>query len=481
MSTHILNRTRRHFFQECGLGVGKIALASLLADAAARGGRADETSERRPTAPKPTHFPAKAKRVIYLFMAGAPSQLELFDNKPKLKELEGKPLPPSVIKGQRYAFIQPDAAVLGPRFKFTKHGDAGIELSEMLPNLAKVSDDIAVVRSMHTDLFNHAPAQLFVNTGSGIPGRPSMGSWLSYGIGSEANDLPSFVVLKSGGSLSGGAAMWNSGFLPSEHQGVPFRNQGDPILNVSNPPGFDTLAQRDALDVIRRLNQHRLDVVGDPEITARINAYEMAFRMQTRAPELMDFAQEDQATLDLYGAKKGDPKAAFANNCLLARRMAERGVRFIQVYHAGWDHHSNVEGGIKGQTKQTDQASAALIADLRQRGLLDDTLVVWGGEFGRTPMVEASAALGRSKGRDHHPQAFSIWLAGGGIRRGVSLGQTDELGFHVTEDPVHVHDLQATILHLLGIDHRRLSFRFRGLDFRLTGVEEHQAVKKLLA
>lgn len=308
-----------------------------------------------------------------------------------------------------------------------------------------------------------------------------MGSWLSYGIGSEADDLPSFVVLKSGGSLSGGAAMWNAGFLPSVHQGVPFRNQGDPILNVSNPPGFDMRSQRDALDVIRNLNQRRLDVVGDPEIATRINAYEMAFRMQTRAPDLLDFAQEDQATLNLYGAKQGDPQASFANNCLLARRMAERGVRFIQVYHAGWDHHSNVEGGIKSQTKQTDKASAALIADLRQRGLLDDTLLVWGGEFGRTPMVEASAALGRSNGRDHHPQAFSIWLAGGGIRRGLSLGQTDELGFHVTEDPVHVHDLQATILHLLGIDHRRLSFRFRGLDFRLTGVEEHHPVKQLLA
>ncbi len=474
----MLNQTRRHFFQDCGVGVGKIALASLLAGSttAARAG-----GDERPTAPKPTHFPAKVKRVIFLFMAGAPSQLELFDYKPKLRELEGKPLPPSVIKGQRYAFIQPDAAVLGPRFKFARHGASGTELSEMLPHLAKVADEIAVVRSMHTDLFNHAPAQLFVNTGSGIPGRPSMGSWLSYGIGSEADDLPSFVVLKSGGSLSGGAAMWNAGFLPSEHQGVPFRNQGDPILNVSTPAGFDMQSQRETLDVVRQLNQQRLDVVGDPEISTRISAYEMAFRMQSRAPELMDFSQEDQATLDLYGAKQGDAKAAFANNCLLARRMAERGVRFIQVYHAGWDHHSNVEGGVRGQTKQTDQASAGLLADLRQRGLLDDTLVVWGGEFGRTPMVEASAALGRSKGRDHHPQAFSIWLAGGGIRQGLSYGQTDELGFHVTENPVHVHDLQATILHLLGLDHRRLSFRFRGLDFRLTGVEEHDPVSGLLA
>jgi len=347
--------------------------------------------------------------------------------------------------------------------------------------LAKVVDDIAIVRSCHTDLFNHSPAQLFVNTGSGIPGRPSMGSWLSYGIGSEANDLPSFVVLESGGNLSGGAAMWSSGFLPGTHQGVPFRGQGDPILHVSNPKGFDTQAQRDSLDLIRKMNEQRLDIVGDPEIATRINAYEMAFRMQSRAPELMNFSQETQETLDLYGAKPGDGKAAFANNCLLARRMAERGVRFIQVYHSGWDHHSNVEGGVRGQAKQTDQACAALLEDLKQRGLLDDTLVVWGGEFGRTPMVEASAALGRSKGRDHHPQAFTMWLAGGGIRPGISVGATDELGFNVVDRPVHVTDVQATILHCLGIDHRKLTFRFRGLNFRLTGVEEHHPVSELIA
>jgi hypothetical protein len=308
-----------------------------------------------------------------------------------------------------------------------------------------------------------------------------MGSWLSYGIGSEADDLPSFVVLKSGGSLSGGAAMWSAGFLPSTHQGVPFRSQGDPILHVSNPPGYDMQAQRDSLDLVRRLNEESFDVVGDPEIATRISAYEMAFRMQTRAPELMDFSQETQETLDAYGAKPGNGQAAFANNCLLARRLAERGVRFIQVYHAGWDHHSNVEGGVRSQCKQTDQACAALIQDLKQSGLLDDTLVVWGGEFGRTPMVEASAALGRSLGRDHHPQAFTMWFAGGGIRPGITLGSTDDLGFHVAERPVHVHDVQATILHMLGIDHRRLSFKLQGLDFRLTGVEEHHPVKELIA
>jgi uncharacterized protein (DUF1501 family) len=473
-------RTRRHFFQDCGVGVGKIALASLLADGVVQHASAAPAVDS-PTATRPPHFPAKAKRVIYLFMAGAPSQLDMFDYKPRLVELEGKPIPPSVIMGQRYAFIQPDAAVLAPRFRFGRHGRSGAEISEVMPHLAKVVDDIAIVRSVHTDLFNHAPAQIFVNTGSGIPGRPSMGSWLSYGIGSEAHDLPSFVVLKSGGSLSGGAAMWSAGFLPSVHQGVPFRSQGEPILHVSNPPGIDGRAQRATLDLLRQLNQQQLDDVGDPEIATRINAYEMAYRMQSRAPELMDFAQESLATLDMYGAKPGDPQAAFANNCLLARRLAERGVRFIQVYHAGWDHHSDVAGGVRRQCGETDRACAALLRDLKRRGMLDDTLVVWGGEFGRTPMVEASAALGRSLGRDHHPQAFSMWLAGGGIRAGTSLGSTDELGFHVEEDPVHVHDLQATILHCLGLDHRRLAFRFRGLDFRLTGVEEHRAVKKLLA
>ena len=427
------------------------------------------------------HFPAKVKRVIYLFMAGAPSQLEMFDHKPLLAELEGKPIPPSVIQGQRYAFIQPDAAVLGPRFRFQKYGESGAELSEAVPHLAKIADEIAIVKSVHTDLFNHSPAQLFVNTGSGIPGRPSMGSWLSYGLGSEADDLPAFVVLKSGGSLSGGSAMWSSGFLPQAHQGVPFRDQGDPILHVANPAGFDIKAQRDTLDLIQSLNKKQLDAVGDPKITARINDYEMAFRMQSRAPELMDLSQETKETIDLYGAKPGDGKAAFANNCLLARRLAERGVRFIQVYHAGWDHHSNVEGGVKSQCRQTDQASAALVWDLKQRGLLEDTLVVWGGEFGRTPMVEASAALGRSLGRDHHPQAFAMWFAGGGIRAGVTLGQTDDFGFQVVENPVHVHDVQATILHLLGMDHRRLTYTNRGLKFRLTGVEEHHPVREILA
>jgi len=477
----MLPQTRRHFFQNCRVGVGKIALASLLAgDLSTSFAEEASAGSSGPFAPQKPHFPATAKRVIYLFMAGAPSQLDLFDYKPKLAELEGKPIPPEVVKGQRYAFIQPDAAVLGPQFRFAKHGESGAELSETLPHLAKAADDIALVRSVHTDHFNHSPAQLFFNTGSGVPGRPSMGSWLSYGLGSEANDLPSFVVLKSGGSLSGGAAMWNAGFLPSVHQGVPFRSQGDPILHASNPPGLDAKAQRASLDLMQQLNQQRLDVVGDPEIATRMEAYEMAFRMQSRAPELMDFSQESATTLASYGVKPGDAKASFANNCLLARRLAEGGVRFIQRYHSVWDHHSNVAGGVRGQCAQTDKACAALLQDLKQRGLLKDTLIVWGGEFGRTPMVEASAALGRSKGRDHHPSAFTMWFAGGGIKSGQTIGATDELGFHVVEKPVHVQDVQATILHCLGIDHRRLQFKFRGLNFRLTGVEDHQVVKELL-
>lgn len=468
--------TRRHFMKNCGIGVGQIALASMLA----QNSSAAKDSFTSPFEPKAAHFSPKVKRVIYLFMAGAPSQLELFDHKPKLKEFEGKPIPPSVIKGQRYAFIQPDANVLGPRFKFSKFGESGATLSSVLPHTAKIVDEISIVKSCYTDKFNHAPAQLFFNTGDGIPGRPSMGSWLSYGLGSEANDLPSFVVLKSGGSLSGGAALWNSGFLPSVHQGVPFRSTGAPILHVANPAGIDDTIQQKSIRLIQNMNRRRLAEVGDPEIETRINAYEMAFKMQARAPELMDYSKETEATLAMYGAAK-KPNGSFANNCLLARRLAERGVRFIQVYHAGWDHHSNVEGGIKGQAKQTDQASAALIIDLKQRGLLDDTLVVWGGEFGRTPMVESSAALGRKLGRDHHPQAFTMWFAGGGIKKGVTIGQTDELGFNVVQDKVHVHDIQATILHLMGLDHERLSFKFRGLDIRLTGVEKHKVFRPILS
>ncbi len=470
--------TRRQLFGQCGVGVGKIALASLLASQSQLLGNrpaigADVANQTlHPTSEQGgLHHPAKAKRVIYLFMAGAPSQLDLFDYKPKLVEWEGKPIPPSVIAGQRYAFIQPDAAVLAPRFKFQQHGKSGATLSDILPHTAKIVDELAFIKSVHTDQFNHAPAQLFVNTGSGLPGRPAMGAWLSYGIGNEADDLPAFVVLTSGDSLSGGAAMWSAGFLPGEHQGVPFRNSGDPILHLSNPAGIPNETQRQTLDLIRQLNQQRLDVIGDPEITTRIEAYEMAFRMQARAPELIDLKQESAQTLADYGVEQGKP--SFGYNCLLARRLVERGCRFVQLYHSGWDHHSNVEGGLRGMCAQTDQACAALVRDLQQRGLLEDTLVVWGGEFGRTPMVEASAALGRSLGRDHHPQAFTMWMTGGGIRTGQTIGATDELGFHPVEKPVHVHDIQATILHQLGINHERLTFTYAGRAFRLTDVHGH--------
>ncbi|MBG89448.1 MAG: sulfatase [Verrucomicrobiales bacterium] len=471
-SNPLLNQTRRQFFQDCGVGVGKIALASTMAGRSI----ANQTS---PIAPKRHHHTPKVKNVIFLFQAGAPSQLELFDHKPKLAELEGKPIPPSVIQGQRYAFIQPDAAVLGPRFKFTRHGQSGAELSEMLPHLGAIADEIAVLKGCTTDQFNHAPAQLFYNTGFGVPGRPAMGSWLSYGLGSEANDLPSFVVLKSAGNLSGGAALWSSGFLPTTHVGVPFRSTGDPILNVANPAGYDQKAQRDTLDLIGKMNRRRLGLVGDPEIETRINSYEMAYRMQTRAPELMDLKGESEHTLTMYGASRNG-SGSYANNCLLARRLIERGVRFVQVYHAGWDHHSNVEGGVRGQARLTDRSSAALIKDLKMRGMLDETLVVWSGEFGRTPMVESNSALGRKLGRDHHPQAFTCWMAGGGIKPGTVIGATDELGFHVVEDKVHVHDIQATILHLLGLDHERLIYTFQGRPYRLTDVHGH-LVKKILA
>jgi len=479
-SNQIADSTRRQFFGTCGVGLGKVALASMLArDALAGDGHSNSATGADISGATPgLHRPVKAKRVIYLFMAGAPSQLDLFDYKPKLVELEGQPIPPSVIDGQRYAFIQPDAAVLAPRFKFDSHGQSGAQLSEVLPHLATVCDDVTFLRAVHTDQFNHSPAQLFVNTGSGIPGRPAMGSWVTYGIGSETQDLPGFVVLKSGGSLSGGASMWNAGFLPGRFQGVPFRQSGDAILNLANPDEIDDSTQRETLNLIRKLNQKRLDDTGLDSIRTRIEAYEMAYRMQSRAPQVLDLSDEDQATLDLYGvdtAKSG----SFAHNCLLARRLAESGCRFIQLYHSGWDHHSNVEGGLKGQCKQTDQATAALVADLKQRGMLDDTLVVWGGEFGRTPMVESSAALGRSLGRDHHPQAFTMWMAGGGIRPGQTIGKTDELGFHPIEDAIHVHDIQATILNQLGIDHERLTFTHAGRPYRLTDVHG-QVIEKLV-
>jgi uncharacterized protein (DUF1501 family) len=477
---HFLGITRRHFFRDCGVGVGKIALASLLADSFPRSLlAASGSSGGDPLVPKPSPLRATAKNVIHLFMAGAPSQLDLFDHKPELAKLEGKPIPPSVIGGQRYAFIRSDAAVLGPRFKFKPAGSNGTEIAtDVLPHLAGIIDEVCMIKSVHTDQFNHAPAQILFNTGFSQPGRPSMGSWATYGLGAEARDLPAFVVMSTGAGISGGAANWSSGFLPTIYAGVRFRNQGDPILDVSNPDGIDPKLQRDSLDLVGAMNRRRLDAVGDPEIATRIANYEMAYRLQTSAPELMDLRSESKATLEMYGCDPNKP--SFARACLLARRMIERGVRFVNIYHEGWDAHSDVFGNHTTHCKETDQASAALVKDLKQRGLLDETLVIWGGEFGRTPMVESNAALGRSLGRDHHPTAFTVWMAGGGVKSGLVYGATDELGFHIVENPVHVHDLQATILRLLGFDHERLTFHYQGRDFRLTDVSGN-VIRPLIA
>ena len=459
--------TRRWFLRQCGVGLGSIALASLIGNNAAAAKPGLKTSD--PMAPRPPHHTPKAKRVIFLFMAGAPSQLELFDYKPALAKYNGKPVPQEVVMGQKYAFIKPDAALYASEFKFARHGQCGAELSEALPHLAGVVDDIAIVKSMTTDAFNHAPGQLFMQTGSTQFGRPCFGSWVLYGLGSEAQNLPGFVVLNSAGGLSGGTALYGSGFLPTIYQGVPFRKSGDPVLFLSNPAGVTDKMQRRTLDLIKELNEKHLTAVGDPEIATRINSFEMAYRMQTSAPELMDVSKESPETLKMYGVEPGKP--SFAMNCLLARRLIERGVRFVQLFHEGWDHHSEVHNGVKDQAGKTDQGSAALVKDLKQRGLLEDTLVLWGGEFGRTPMVESNPDAGRKMGRDHHPQAFTMWLTGGGVKPGISMGETDELGFHVVKDKVHVHDLHATLLHLLGFDHTRLTYRFQGRDFRLTDVE----------
>jgi hypothetical protein len=460
--------SRRWFFKECGVGLGAIALKNLLAD------NLVAATAENPLAPKKPHFEGKAKSVIYLFMAGAPSHLELFDYKPALAKHDGTLPPPELLKGYRAAFINPQSKLLGPKFKFSKYGQCGAELSELLPHTGEIADDIAIVKSMHTDAFNHAPAQIFMHTGSQQFGRPSIGAWTLYGLGSESKDLPGFVVFSSGSKgPSGGASNWGSGFLPTVYNGVTFRSQGDPILYLSNPKGVDDRIQRDTLDTIRKLNEKHLGVIGDPEIATRINSFEMAYRMQTSAPELMDISKEPKHILDMYGVEPGKP--SFAMNCLLARRLIERGVRFVELFHEAWDQHGNLVADLKKNCKNTDQASAALVKDLKQRGLLDSTLVAWGGEFGRTPMVQ-----GGSDGRDHHPNCFTMWLAGGGIKPGVTMGESDELGFNATNDKVHVHDLNATIMHLLGFDHTKLTYRFQGRDFRLTDVHG-DVVKKLLA
>ena len=465
--------SRRWFLKQCSVGLGSVAFAQLLAE---RGYA--ETTHADPLAPKQPQFAPKAKRVIFLFMAGAPSHLELFDYKPQLAKFDGTLPPPELLKGNRAAFINPNSRLMGSKFKFAKYGNSGIELSELLPHLAKQVDDITLVKSMVTDAFNHAPGQLLMNTGTMQFGRPSMGAWALYGLGSEAKDLPAFVVFSSGKKgPSGGNSCWGSGFLPTVYQGVQFRSSGDPVLYLSNPKGVDAAEQRDTLDSINSLNKMHQDATGDPEIATRINSFEMAFRMQSSAPELMDITKESKETLALYGAEPGKP--SFANNCLLARRLVERGVRFVQLYHEAWDQHDHLVEDISENCRDTDQACAGLIQDLKQRGMLDDTLVIWGGEFGRTPMVQTNA-MGAANGRDHHPNAFSMWLAGGGVKRGFSIGESDDLGFKVAQDEVHVHDLHATILKLLGFDHTKLTFKFQGRNFRLTDVHGN-VVEKMLA
>ena len=466
--------TRRHFFSRCSIGVGSIALSTLMG--------APAPKMRNPLEPKSGHLPAKAKNVIFLFMAGGPSQLDLFEHKPQLTKLNGKPIPESYTAGKRFAFMDSShrSDLLGTRRSFKQHGQSGAWVSDLLPHTAGIVDDISIVTTCKTDLFNHAPAKLFMNTGSGLFGRPSMGSWVTYGLGSECANLPGFVVLQSGPrGPRGGASLWSSGVLPSTYQGVPLRSQGDPIVNLSTPSEINPIQQRQVVDAVRDLNLKRLVETGDDEIATRINAYEMAFQMQSSAPELMDTSDESQATLDLYGIKDAK-ETSFARNCLLARRLVERGVRFVQLYDTNWDHHGgpteNLEKHLPLKCQDIDQACAGLVKDLKQRGLLDDTIVVWGGEFGRTPMGEVR----ESTGRNHHIDAFTMWFAGGGFKPGTVYGQTDEFGFGPVENPVHVHDIHATLLHQLGLDHERLTVRSQGLDFRLTGVDPARVVKAIL-
>jgi hypothetical protein len=477
LTQSVRDLTRRYFFkQAAGFGIGSVALDALINDKLFAASLNNDQ-------PRATHFAPKAKHIIYLFMAGAPSQLDLFDYKPALTKYNGQDCPQEYLKGERFAFIKGTPKLLGTPFEFKKHGQSGQEISNLLPHLARQADDIAIIRSMHTTQFNHAPAQIFMNTGHQIVGRPSMGSWMTYGLGSENQDLPGFVVLLSGeNNPDGGKSCWGSGFLPTVHQGVEFRSKGDPVLFVSNPEGISSEVRRHSLDAIRDLNQMNRAAMGDPEIDTRIAAYEMAYRMQTSVPELTDIGKEPPSIHEMYGTRPG--QASFANNCLLARRLVERGVRFVQLYHWGWDMHGNGVGvdiptKLPRMCREIDKPIGALLTDLKQRGLLDDTIVIWGGEFGRTPMNEARDGS-KLLGRDHHPRAFTMWMAGGGVKPGVTVGATDDIGYNPVEDPVEVHDLHATILHLLGLEHTRLTYRFQGRDFRLTDVHGH-VVKKLLA
>ncbi|HEX4128856.1 MAG TPA: DUF1501 domain-containing protein [Pirellulales bacterium] len=493
----ILQRARRNFLATCSSGIGGLALASLLKDDGLLAAEATTPAAAlgdNSLAPRPPHFAPKAKACIFIFLEGAPSQLDLFDPKPKLNELNGQALPESMTKNVRFAFIQKETAVLlGSPRKFQKYGDGDADVSDLLPNIATCANDIALIRSMHTEAFNHHPGQLMMNTGVPMFGRPSMGSWLNYGLGSASNSLPGYVVLTAGRGTSGGASLWSSGFLPSTYQGVLFRNTGEPVLNLNNPAGVSQAVQRNSLDALERLNHEHLDDLADPEIASRISAYELAFRMQSAAPELIDLGSETQATRDAYGVERGDDEskgfkrggqpgvyAGFAKNCLLARRLVERGVRFVNLYHASWDHHSNLDAELKFNCGMADQPVAALIKDLKQRGLLDTTLVVWAGEFGRTPLGENRKGYAKVTGRDHHPFAFSLWMAGGGIRGGQVIGKTDDIGWNIVEDPIHINDLHATMLHLFGLDHLKLTYKFQGRNFRLTDVAG-KVVNRLIA
>lgn len=482
---HFVDQTRRSFLTSSASGIGAAALASLLSDEgllAAESGVASADSVN-PLAPQATHHDGPAKSCIFIFMAGAPSHLDLFDPKPKLNELHGKPLPESILKDVRFAFIKKETAtLLGSKRTFTKHGESGMEFSEFLPNIATCADDLLVVRSLHSEQFNHHPGQLLMQCGRGTFGLPTMGSWLTYGLGSESRNLPGYVVLNSGRGSSGGATLWQSGFLPSVYAGVLFRNQGEPVLNLSNPNGLPPELQRKGLDVLRNVNAGRLEQLGDPEIASRIASYELAFRMQTSAPELIDLSSESKSTLEAYGVDRteepkgggrgqsGSTRESFSRNCLLARRMVERGVRFVNIIYASWDHHSNLDKELAYNSEVVDQPIAALIKDLKQRGLLDSTMVVWGSEFGRTPLGENRGGRNANTGRDHHPASYSMFLAGGGLKGGLTYGASDEVGWGVQDKPVHANDLHATMLHQFGLDHLKLTHRFQGRDFRLTDV-----------
>lgn len=456
---------RRWFLGQCGVGLGSLALGELLAGQASASVAESAASDL--LGPKQPPLPAKIERVIYLFMAGGPSHLELFDNKPELTKWDGRLPPAELLKGYRAAFIDPKSVLFGPRYGFAKHGQSGAEISELLPHTASIADEICIVKSMATDAFNHAPAQLLLNTGTMQFGRPSLGAWTVYGLGSMTRDLPAFVVFSTGTKgPSAGAANWGSGFLPSVYQGVQFRSGAEPVLYLDSPPGVDDEVRRRTVEGLVALNKRRFEATGDPEVLTRVSQFEMAYRMQSAAPEAVDLAGESAETLEMYGAKPGEQ--SYASACLLARRLVERGVRFVQIVHESWDQHGGLVEDLKRNCLATDRASAALVKDLKARGMLENTLVIWGGEFGRTPMVQGAAK--DRNGRDHHPNCFTMWLAGGGIKRGVTVGASDEFGFNPVADRIHVHDLNATILHLLGFDHTKLTFRSQGRDFRLTDV-----------